>query len=139
MDAPNGPEEVAMASPETGRDETITLIEPGPDGAQRIPVNVFETHDALVIVAPMPGVTADDVDIVVEADQLTMRAQLRAPASTRHYVMHEWEYGDYERTIPLPRIFHGDITASLGNGQLAISIARDGTRPTGARAVVRPS
>jgi HSP20 family molecular chaperone IbpA len=120
-------------------DPSETLFETGADGAQHIPVNVYETHDALVVVAPMPGVMADDVDIVVEADQLTMRAQLRAPASTRNYVMHEWEYGDYERTIPLPAIFHGDVTASLGNGQLAISIAREGTRPTGARAFVKAS
>jgi HSP20 family protein len=115
-----------------------TLIEPGRDGAQRVPVNIYETDDALVIVAPMPGVMADDVEIVVEADQLTIRAQLRAPARTTNYVMHEWEYGDYEGSVPLPQIFHGEVTASLGNGQLAVSVGRNGERPTGARHVVRP-
>jgi HSP20 family protein len=115
-----------------------TLIEPGREGTQRVPVNMYETDDALVIVAPMPGVVAADVEIVVEADQLTLRARLRAPAATKNYVMHEWDYGDYERSVPLPRVFHGEVTASLGNGQLAVSVGREGNRPTGARHVVRP-
>jgi HSP20 family protein len=115
-----------------------TLIEPGRGGSQRVPVNMYETDEALVIVAPMPGVRPDDVEILVEADQLTIRAELRAPARTKSYVMHEWEYGGYERSVPLPKIFHGEVTASLGNGQLAVSVARDGDRPTGARQVVHP-
>jgi HSP20 family protein len=115
-----------------------TLIEPGREGTQRVPVNMYETEEALVIVAPMPGVIAEDVEIVVEADRLTLRAQLRAPAPNRNYVMHEWDYGAYERSVPLPQVFHGDVTASLGNGQLAVSVGRDGHRPTGARHVVRP-
>jgi HSP20 family protein len=114
------------------------LIEPGREGTQRVPVNVYETDDALVIVAPMPGVTADDIEIVVEADQLTLRAQLRSEAPNRNYVMHEWQYGAYERSVPLPAVFHGEVTASLGNGQLAVSVGRDGSRPTGARHLVKP-
>jgi HSP20 family molecular chaperone IbpA len=85
---------------------------------------MYETDEALVVVAPMPGVTPDDVEIVVEADTLTIRAQLRASAPTKNYVMHEWDYGAYERSVPLPAVFHGDVTASLGNGQLAVSIQR---------------
>jgi HSP20 family protein len=115
-----------------------TLIEPGREGSQRVPVNMYETDDALVIVAPMPGVTADDVEIVVEADRLTIRAQLRSSAPSKNYVMHEWDYGDYERSVPLPQVFHGEVTASLGNGQLAVSIGREGARPTGARHVITP-
>lgn len=116
-----------------------TLIQPGREGTQRIPVNVFETEDSLVIVAPMPGVMADDVEILVDADQLTLRAELRSSAPTRNYVMHEWDYGAYERTIPLPPMFHGEVTASLGNGQLAVSVGRDSERPPRRdRQVLRP-
>lgn len=114
------------------------LIEPGREGTQRVPVNVYETDDALVIVAPMPGVRAEDVEIVVEADQLTLRAELRSAAPSKNYVMREWDYGAYERSVPLPPVFHGEVTASLGNGQLAVSVGRAGDRPTGARHVVKP-
>jgi HSP20 family protein len=115
-----------------------TLIEPGQNGVQRVPVNVYETDEALVIVAPMPGVTADDVEIVVEADRLTVRAEVRAAAPTKHYVMHEWDYGGYERSVPLPADFHGDVTASLGNGQLAVSVSRTGHPRPGDRHIVHP-
>ena len=126
-----------MTTDPTG-EPTATLLDHDADGAQRIPVNVYETDEALVIVAPMPGVRADDVEIVVEADQLTMRAEVRATAPTKNYVMHEWEYGGYERSIPLPGVFHGDVTASIGNGQLAISISRSGEPRGSERRVVRP-
>src|SRR3954447_538893 len=116
-----------------------TLIEPGREGAQRVPVNVFETDDALVIVAPMPGVMADDVEIVVDADSLTMRADLRATAPGKRHVMHECDYGGYERSVPLPGVFHGEVTASLGNGQLAVSVARAGSRGPSHRPEVRPA
>jgi len=115
-----------------------TLIEPGRDGTQRVPVNMYETDEALVIVAPMPGVRPDDVEIVVEADRLTIRAELRAPARTKNYVMHEWEYGDYERSVPLPKVFHGDVRASRGKGNRAVSVGRDGERPSVSRHIVRP-
>jgi HSP20 family protein len=121
------------------RDHPTDLLNTGREGTQRVPVNMYETDDALVIVAPMPGVTADDIEIIVEADQLTVRAQLRAPAAKKNYVMHEWDYGGYERSVPLPQVFHGDVTASLGHGQLAISVSRQGDRPTGARHVLHPS
>jgi len=115
------------------------LIMPGHEGTQRIPVNMYGTDEALVIVAPMPGVRADDVDIIVEDGHLTMRAQLRAPASNKHYVMHEWEYGDYERVLDLPDEYSGELTASLGNGQLAISVSRQGERAEQGRSVVHPN
>jgi HSP20 family molecular chaperone IbpA len=47
--------------------------------------------------------------------------------------MHEWDYGDYERTVPLPAMFHGEVSASLGHGQLAVRVARsDGPASTDA-------
>ena len=62
-----------------------------------------------------------------------LAAQLRAPAPTKHYLMHEWDYGDYERTVPLPAMFHGEVSASLGHGQLAVRVARsDGPASTDA-------
>lgn len=65
--------------------------------SQRIPVNTYETTEAMVIVAPMPGVMADDVDVSVRGRQVTLRARLRS-AAPKPYLIHEWDYGDYERS-----------------------------------------
>jgi HSP20 family protein len=109
--------------------ESVTLIETADDvaGSQRIPVNIYETDNAVVVVAPMPGVMPDDVEIAVEGRRLTIRAELRTDAP-KHYVLHEWDYGAYERTLELPVDAPGPVTASLGNGQLAVSLRRDGSR-----------
>lgn len=99
------------------------LIGPGRDGAQQVPVNVYETTEALVVVAPMPAVGAEDVEISREGDRVRLRAELRS-AAPRDYLMHEWEYGLYERELTLPPGFAGAMTATLGRGQLALSIRR---------------
>jgi HSP20 family molecular chaperone IbpA len=91
--------------------------------AQRVPVNVYETSSSLVIVAPLPAVTADDVKIELRPGTLRFWASLRS-AGPREYVVHEWDYGGYEREIELPDGYGSGVEASLANGQLAIRVLR---------------
>ena len=90
---------------------------------QRVPVNVYETNGALVVVAPLPGVMADDVELTLEPGRLTIHAAMRTPAP-KDYLMHEWTYGPYERTIEIPEDFGREVHATHGNGQLAVSLAK---------------
>ena len=72
---------------------------------QSVPVNVYEATEAVVVVAPLPAVTPDDVYVEVRpGDPATLRfwAHVRS-AGPRDYLVHEWEYGGYERQIDLPR------------------------------------
>jgi len=94
---------------------------------QPVPVNVYETDDAIVIVAPLPGVMASDIEITVGARQVRIWAEARSLAP-KSYLRHEWHYGPYERTLELPEGFEGEPNASFGNGQLAFSIGRGGSR-----------
>lgn len=98
---------------------------------QKVPVNVYEATEALVILAPLPAVTADDVTIELRPGQLRFWAHLRS-AGPRSYLIHEWEYGGYEREIDLPSGYGGGVEATLTNGQLAIRVLRgeDGTELT---------
>lgn len=84
---------------------------------------VGRTGCALVIVAPMPAVTADDVEITCADGTISLRAELRTQAA-KNYLLHEWEYGLYGRTLTLPAEFGGPVSASLGRGQLAVRIER---------------
>lgn len=90
---------------------------------QNVPVNAYETSAAFVVVAPLPAVTPDDVTIEVRSGVLRFFAELRS-AGPREYVIHEWEYGGYEREIELPEGFGAGVEASLANGQLAIRVLR---------------
>jgi HSP20 family molecular chaperone IbpA len=90
---------------------------------QRVPVNVYETSGALVIVAPLPAVTAKDVTIEVSQGSVRFWARLRS-APPRQYLVNEWDYGGYEREIDLPDGYGRGVEASLTNGQLAIRVLR---------------
>lgn len=90
---------------------------------QRVPVNAYETTGALVVVSPLPAVTAQDVTIELRPGNLRFWAHLRS-SGPREYLTHEWEYGGYEREIDVPEGFGGGLEASLANGQLAIRVLR---------------
>jgi HSP20 family molecular chaperone IbpA len=90
---------------------------------QTVPVNMFETSGAVVIVAPLPAVSADDVTIELREHTLRFWAHLRT-AAPRDYLVHEWDYGGYEREVRLPDGYGRAVEASLGNGQLAIRVLR---------------
>ncbi|GAC1528717.1 MAG: hypothetical protein NVS3B12_01070 [Acidimicrobiales bacterium] len=94
---------------------------------QTVPVNMYETDEAIVIVAPLPGVMASDIEITVERDRVRIWAEARSLAP-KAYLRHEWHYGPYERVVDLPEGFEGEPNASYGNGQLAFSIGRGGSR-----------
>lgn len=89
--------------------------------AQAIPVNMYQTTHAVVVVAVAPAVTADDVVVERTGRRLSLRARLRNPAE-RQYLLHEWTYGDYERDLDLPDGYGGDMEASLVNGQLVVRV-----------------
>jgi HSP20 family molecular chaperone IbpA len=96
---------------------------------QRVPVNVYESAGALVIVAPFPAVTASDVTVELYPGRVRFWARLRS-AGPREYLIHEWEYGGYEREIDVPSGYGGAVEASVTNGQLVVRVLRGETTDT---------
>ena len=102
---------------------------------QRVPVNAYETDEALVVVAPLPGVMAGDVEIRVRPGLLTLSAAMRT-AAPKNYLLHEWHYGPYHREIEIPEDYGGEVAASFGNGHLAVHLGRG--RPDDEETVITP-
>ena len=90
---------------------------------QSVPVNMYEAPEALVVVAPLPAVMADDVTIELRPGILRISARLRS-SGPREYLLHEWEYGGYERQIDIPEDFGSGAEANLTNGQLVVRVLR---------------
>jgi len=90
---------------------------------QHVPVNVYEADKALVVVAPLPAVQPEDVTIELWPGRLRITAHLRS-AGPREYLVHEWDYGGYERELDLPAGYGSGVDARLANGQLAIRVLR---------------
>jgi len=127
-----------MANEQTRRDEVVesTAATERTMQPQSVPVNVYESAGALVVVAPFPAVTAQDVTIELQPGYLRFWARLRS-AGPREYLVHEWEYGGYEREVEVPDGYGGAVEASVTNGQLVVRVMRGATtdvitvKPTG--------
>jgi HSP20 family molecular chaperone IbpA len=90
---------------------------------QPVPVNVYEASEAMVVVAVMPAVTAEDVQVELRPGSLRFWSHLRS-ATTREYLLHEWSYGGYEREVPVPSGYGAGLDATLANGQLVVRVLR---------------
>ena len=95
--------------------------------ATAIPVNVYENERELMIVAPMPGVAPEDISVDVMADgSLTLRAGMHGEGQERiGYLLREWSYGPFERTIELPRSVDASrANLAFGNGVLTVTLPK---------------
>lgn len=66
-----------------------------------IPIELWETNDALELKASIPGIAPENVDISLTGDSLTIRCEHAQPPldDGRKYVTREVGYGRYQRTI----------------------------------------
>jgi HSP20 family molecular chaperone IbpA len=106
--------------------------------ATAIPVNMFDNNRELMVVAPMPGVGAEDISIDVTDDgRLTLRARMHGEGQERiDYLTREWSYGPYERTIDLPYAVDAmRANVTFGNGVVAVTLPRT-TATTAGRILV---
>ena len=92
------------------------------ESPQRVPVNAYRSDSAFVIVAPVPGVSPEDVHVELRQGSVRFWTNVRS-ATTRTYDVHEWNYGCYERTVDVPDGFGASMLVSLGNGQLVVRVA----------------
>ena len=89
-------------------------------------VNVYAGQDGIAVVAELPGVEKDQLEVQVHQDTLTLRGA-RPPAAERPDAYHRRERrsGTFTRTLQLPyRIDPDRIEAQLENGVLRLSLPR---------------
>lgn len=97
--------------------------------------DVYETHDAFVVLMDLPGIAEDDVDVTVEGDSLSVRGLRRARLSARPDRFHRMErsHGPFARTFDLSHPVDPDrVSAQFRDGLLRIELPK--ARPRGARA-----
>jgi HSP20 family protein len=102
--------------------------------ATAVPVNVFENDRELMVVAPMPGVAPEDISIdVLDDGRLTVRSRMHGEGQERiRYLLREWSYGPYERTIELPCAVDAlRANVTYGNGVLSITFPKAGSTKAG--------
>lgn len=92
-------------------------------------IDIYSTGDEIVLVADMPGVDENNVDITLEKNLLTIHGRVvnQAPEGYKS-VYSEYRIGDYERTFSLPNeIDRDNIEAVLANGVLRLTLTKSET------------
>jgi len=92
--------------------------------------NMWEDKDALHVMARVPGLQAEDLDITINDDVLSIRGRFsseieRQEAKEWHWFNSELWYGAFERTIRLPTLVQIDkIEAQVKNGVLHLTLPK---------------
>jgi HSP20 family protein len=90
------------------------------------PINLTEDKDNYYVRAELPGVTGDDLDIQVTANNLAISGERKIAAEEGvRYHRRDREAGTFSRMISLPGEIDADkIDARLKNGVLSIAISK---------------
>ena len=89
-------------------------------------IDLYEAGEAILLLADMPGVKEQDIEITLEKDRLTIRGAIeeRAPEGYQP-VYSESCLGDYQRSFVLSNeIDRDNIEASFNNGVLRLSLPK---------------
>jgi HSP20 family protein len=97
----------------------------------RLPLDVYTTPEEIVVVASLPGLTPDEVDIVIAGDALTIRGELRLPLENVEYLFQERPYGTFSRTLTLNVPVEAEkAEAAFQNGVLTLTLPKaEETKP----------
>ena len=90
------------------------------------PINIWLGDDSVVVTSELPGVTADDVNISLQEDVLTL-AGARRPKQEQNtnWQRRERAYGTFSRAIQLPfQVDPDKVQARFNNGILEIEMER---------------
>ncbi len=88
-------------------------------------VDIFENKESLVLIADMPGVTNDGVEIHLEDGELTIRGKVVEEQESAEPVYTEYRSGDYYRSFTLSNVIdQAKIQASMKDGVLMIMLPK---------------
>ena len=88
-------------------------------------VDIFETPQALVLVADMPGVAGDKVTIDLKENLLTIHGQVSPPAEKQVILAQEYAIGDYYREFQVGELVDKEkIEANVKNGVLTLMLPK---------------
>jgi HSP20 family protein len=133
MSTPRGKEETAMAKEaktDIQKGETAsapTIPEQTWSGPVYSPcVDIFESDNAITVLADMPGVKAKDLKIDLRESVLTLTGQVPAPESAMESeVLREYHSGTFFRQFTLSdTIDHARIDAQLTDGVLRLELPK---------------
>jgi HSP20 family protein len=94
------------------------------------PVDIYETDNAFMLKAELPGFSKEDVNIEMHENRLIIRGERKRETEAKEDRYHRLEraYGRFERAFWLPSTVDAeDIQASFKDGVLELSMPKSAT------------
>ena len=103
-------------------------------------LDIRETDDELCVIADLPGVAQADLDLRLEGDSLTLKAERHSESEQQgqNYRVMERAQGLMQRTVHLPFAPDPDqVRASFDTGVLTVRMPKQSPQPSGRRIEVQ--
>ncbi len=110
--------EESVVRPRTSRRGEATVL--------RLPLDAYETEEAIVIIAELPGVNPDDVEITLEEDRLTIKGQFPQRMENVDYLITELPAGmPFARVLRINTPVEADkAEAAFKDGVLTLTLPK---------------
>ncbi len=114
-------------------DDVFNRLWRGANGLQEtpeawsIPLDVTRTGDDVVVKASLPGVKKENVDVTIEDNVLTIRAEIAEEGERENagYLLKERRSGSFYRAVRLPETVDSENAKSAyGDGVLTITLPK---------------
>lgn len=90
-------------------------------------IDMYQTDDEIVVKAALPGVKADEVQINITGEVLTLKGEIKHEEDKKEkaWHIHEQRYGSFERSVVLPTDVVADkAKAEFENGILTVTLPK---------------
>ncbi|MEP7137059.1 MAG: Hsp20/alpha crystallin family protein [Chloroflexota bacterium] len=97
------------------------------DGWSAPAIDIYQTDDEIIVKASLPGVKADEVQINITGEVLTIKGETRQVEEKKEKAWHmrEQRWGAFERAIALPtEVVSDKAKAEFENGILTITLPK---------------
>ncbi|OQA37973.1 MAG: Spore protein SP21 [Chloroflexi bacterium ADurb.Bin325] len=103
------------------------LLGGGESAAGMLPIDVYETENAVFVKAAVPGIKPEDIDVTLTGDLLTIKGEFKAEQKEekRNYLRQERRFGSFSRQLTLPVSVDADkCKASFEDGLLTLELPK---------------
>ncbi len=97
------------------------------DGWRGPAIDMYQTDDEVVVKVALPGIKADEVQINVTGDLLTIKGERKEKSETKdkNYHIREQHWGAFERSVMLPIAVVSDkAKAEFEDGMLTVTLPK---------------
>ena len=105
----------------------FSLTREGGSNWSSLAIDMYQTDNDVVVKAAMPGIKADEVQINITGDILTIKGETKHEEEKKEKAWHmrEHRWGAFERSVMLPTTVNADkANADFENGILTITLPK---------------